>query len=126
MGSGSVSAYGELEKGFRDDLTLEDAKQLAIRAIKAGILYDLGSGSNVDFVILKKGKTDHFRNYEIVGKKQMQKATPYSFERNNISYLTSCASRDDSQIRQVECRSRYPKRNGYRKRLIILYLLITL
>jgi 20S proteasome subunit beta 2 len=89
MGSGSVSAYGELEKGFRDDLTLEGAKELAIKAIKAGILYDLGSGSNVDFVILKKGKTDHFRNYEIVGKKMVEKATPYKFEKNNIRLLTS-------------------------------------
>ena len=98
MGSGSVSAYGELEKGFRDDLSLEDAKLLAIKAIKAGILYDLGSGSNVDFVLLTKGKTDHFRNYEIVGKKMIEKATPYTFERNNIRILISRPQRADAQV----------------------------
>ena len=56
MGSGSVSAYAELENGFNDNLDLEGAKSLAIKAIKAGINYDLMSGSNVDFVILQKNK----------------------------------------------------------------------
>jgi hypothetical protein len=32
---------------------------LAIDAIKAGIIHDLGSGSNVDFIVLTKGKVDH-------------------------------------------------------------------
>ena len=90
MGSGSVAAYGELESGFSDDLTLEQAKQLAIRAIKAGITYDLGSGSNVDIVVLTKGKTDFTRNIEIVGKKEIIKSTPYVFERNNIRKVNSC------------------------------------
>lgn len=88
MGSGSVSAYGELETGYRDDLTIEGARDLAVKAIKAGILYDLGSGSNVDFVILKKGKTEHFRNYEIVGTKLIQKCIPYQFPKNNIPILS--------------------------------------
>ena len=87
MGSGSVSAYGELETGFHDDLTIEGAKELAVKAIKAGILYDLGSGSNVDFVILQKGSTRHFRNYEIVGTKLIKKNTPYVFIPKNIGYF---------------------------------------
>lgn len=91
MGSGSVAAYGELESGYSDDLTLDQARDLAIRAIKAGITYDLGSGSNVDIVVLTKGKTDFFRNIEIVGKKEIIKSTPYVFERNNIRELNSCA-----------------------------------
>lgn len=91
MGSGSVSAYGELENGFSDNLTLEQAKQLAIRAIKAGITYDLGSGSNVDIVILTRNNTDFHRNIEVVGKKEVIKSTPYVFERNNIRGLTSGA-----------------------------------
>lgn len=91
MGSGSVSAYGELENGFSDNLTLEQAKQLAIKAIKAGITYDLGSGSNVDIVVLVRGKTDFFRNIEIVGKKEIYRSIPYVFERNNIRKLTSGA-----------------------------------
>ena len=84
MGSGSISAYAELEKGYRDNFTLEEAKELAIKAIKAGILYDLGSGSNVDFVILEKNKTTHYRNYIQVGKKETTKSEPYRFIPNNI------------------------------------------
>ena len=87
MGSGSLNAYGELETGYRDDLTLEEAKQLAIRAIKAGINYDLGSGSNVDVCILTKGKKEYFRNLEIVGKRAVEKPTPYKFKRNNIGWF---------------------------------------
>ena len=102
MGSGSVSAYGELETGFRDDLTLEQAKQLAIRAIKAGIVYDLGSGSNVDIVVLTKGKTDFHRNIEVVGTKQVIKPTPYVFERNNIRGLTSGAEDAGARFREAE------------------------
>ena len=63
MGSGSINAYAELEHGYKDDLTLEEGKDLAIKAITAGIIYDLGSGSNVDLMIItQKGRT-HLRNY---------------------------------------------------------------
>ncbi len=52
MGSGSINAYAELEHGFKDDMTLEEGKELVVRAITAGIIYDLGSGSNVDVMII--------------------------------------------------------------------------
>ena len=90
MGSGSVPAYGVLESGYNDDLTLEQAQHLAVNAIKAGILYDEGSGSNVDFVILRQNKTDYFRNYEIVGQKMLKKPQPYNFIHNNIRQIKSC------------------------------------
>lgn len=94
MGSGSVSAYGVLESGFKDNLSVDEAKNLAINAIKAGILYDEGSGSNVDFVILKKGKTEHFRNYEIVGQRMIKKGKPYKFIPNNLRLINSCFARN--------------------------------
>ena len=87
MGSGSVSAYGELEIGYRSDLTLEEAKQLAIKGITAGIMHDLGSGSNVDLVILQRGKTTYLRNHVMVGKREIEKPTPYVFKRNNIGEI---------------------------------------
>ncbi len=37
--------------------------QLAKDAISAGIFNDLGSGSNVDLCVIKKDKTDFYRNY---------------------------------------------------------------
>lgn len=87
MGSGSINAYAELESRFRDDLTLAEAKQLAIDAIKAGILYDLGSGSNVDFISLTREGAEHRRNFEIVGKREVIKPTPYTFIPRNIQIL---------------------------------------
>ena len=87
MGSGSISASAELESGFKSGMTLDEARLLAIRAIKAGITEDLGSGSNVDFCILTKGKTEHFRNFEKVGVKEVLKSKPYVFKRNNIKVL---------------------------------------
>jgi len=63
MGSGSINAYAELEHGFKDNLSQEEGMQLAIKGITAGIIYDLGSGSNVDLMIISKDGKRHLRNY---------------------------------------------------------------
>ncbi len=42
MGSGSLAAMAVFESKYRDDLTLEEARNLVIEAIEAGILHDLG------------------------------------------------------------------------------------
>lgn len=44
------------EDGFKEDMDVEDAKKLVVRAIKSGIYNDLGSGSNVDLCIIYKDK----------------------------------------------------------------------
>jgi len=38
---------------------------MAIKAIEAGIIHDLGSGSNVDCCVIYKDKTELFRNIKI-------------------------------------------------------------
>lgn len=64
MGSGSLAAMSVFEKGWKPNLELEEGKKLVRDAILAGILNDLGSGSNVDLcVITKEGRTMH-RGYE--------------------------------------------------------------
>ena len=60
---------------------------MAKKAITAGILYDLGSGGNVDICILTKEKVEHIRPYEVVGKKVIEKKNPYKFKKNNIEVL---------------------------------------
>lgn len=70
MGSGSLNADAELQYGYKDDLSLDEAKDLAIKAITAGILYDLGSGSNVDLMIVTKDGMQLLRNHKIIGKKE--------------------------------------------------------
>ena len=44
-GSGSTFAYGVLEDRFHDDITVEEAKELALRAIKAATERDTYSGN---------------------------------------------------------------------------------
>ena len=63
MGSGSINAYAELEHGYKDNMTTEEGMQLAIKGITAGIIYDLGSGSNVDLMIITRQGRTHLRNY---------------------------------------------------------------
>lgn len=87
MGSGSVAAYGILEPHYRDDLTLGEAQALAVEAVKAGIVYDLGSGGCVDFVVITREKTDYHRNAIEVGKREVVKPTPYVFPREGVPVL---------------------------------------
>lgn len=65
MGSGSLAAMAMLESQYKDDLTEEEAKKLVTNAIRAGIFNDLGSGSNVDLVVMRvAGETEYLRNYQ--------------------------------------------------------------
>lgn len=83
MGSGSLAAVSILEAKYKDDLTIEEGKALVIEAIEAGILHDLGSGSNVDLCILMKGKTELLRNYKTDNKRIYEKKIPYEFPIGN-------------------------------------------
>ena len=57
-GSGSPVAYGVLEDEYRDDLTLEDAKSIALRAVKAAIVRNIGTGDGINIALIDK---DGFR-----------------------------------------------------------------
>jgi len=43
-GSGSPIAFGVLEASYREDLSIDEGKKLAVRAVKAAIERDIGSG----------------------------------------------------------------------------------
>jgi len=47
-------------------MTEEEAKDLLVKCIEAGILHDLGSGSNVDLCVIKKGKVEYLRNHKVI------------------------------------------------------------
>lgn len=47
-GSGSPVAYGTLEEEYRDDLTVDEAKTLAMRAVKAAITRNIGTGDGIN------------------------------------------------------------------------------
>jgi proteasome beta subunit len=54
VGSGTETAIGVVEEGFKDNMTLEEAKKLVTRAVKAAIQRDAMSGDGLDFVIITK------------------------------------------------------------------------
>ncbi len=57
-GSGSPVAYGLLEEEYREDLTVEEAKKIALRAVKAAIVRNIGTGDGINVAIIDK---DGFR-----------------------------------------------------------------
>jgi len=54
VGSGTEIAMGVLEEGYREDLTMEEAKDLVVRSIKSAISRDIMSGDGIDFLTITK------------------------------------------------------------------------
>jgi proteasome beta subunit len=54
VGSGTETAIGVIEEGFKENMSLGDAKELATRAVKAAINRDAMSGDGLDYVIITK------------------------------------------------------------------------
>eukprot|EP01126_Amoeba_proteus_P005911 TRINITY_DN1202_c0_g1_i2.p1 TRINITY_DN1202_c0_g1~~TRINITY_DN1202_c0_g1_i2.p1 ORF type:complete len:119 (+),score=28.26 TRINITY_DN1202_c0_g1_i2:211-567(+) len=63
MGSGSLAAMSIFESEYKEDLPVEEAVQLVVKAVAAGVFNDLGSGSNIDVNIITPEKTEIRRNY---------------------------------------------------------------
>jgi len=54
VGSGTETAIGVIEEGYKDNISLKDAKELVIRAVKAAINRDAMSGDGLDILIITK------------------------------------------------------------------------
>lgn len=66
MGSGSLAAMSVFETRYVEDMNEEDAVKLVRDAVRAGIFNDLGSGSNVDVTVIRKGgELNRMRTYEV-------------------------------------------------------------
>ncbi len=64
MGSGSLAAMAVFEAEYQPNLELEAAKQLVCKAVEAGIYNDLGSGGNVDLVVITRHGTEQFKPFK--------------------------------------------------------------
>ena len=93
LGSGSLAAMGIMESTYKDDMTEEEAKKMCIDAIEAGIYHDLGSGSNVDICVIKKGKVDMYRNIKTDNKKIFSKPGGYTFNKDRVNILEEYKSK---------------------------------
>ncbi|MCD6088489.1 archaeal proteasome endopeptidase complex subunit beta [Candidatus Bathyarchaeota archaeon] len=54
VGSGAEMAIGVLEEYYREDMTVEEGKKLAEKAIRSAISRDAMSGDGIDFMIITK------------------------------------------------------------------------
>ena len=54
VGSGAQMATGVLEQGYNKKMTLQDAKNLVLKAIKSAIRRDVMSGNGIDLLIITK------------------------------------------------------------------------
>ena len=61
-GSGSPVAYGLLEEEYKDNLTLDEAKSIALRAVKAAITRNIGTGDGINVALIDKNGFQLFDN----------------------------------------------------------------
>jgi len=54
VGSGQNFSYGVLEAKYKDGLTIEEGKEIIIKAISSSIIRDMASGNGIDIAIIKK------------------------------------------------------------------------
>jgi proteasome beta subunit len=67
-GSGSPMAYGVLEDRFRKGMTRDEAVALAVRAVRAAIKRDAGSGEGVNVVVITRDEYREISDEEITEK----------------------------------------------------------
>jgi len=85
MGSGSLAAMAIFESGWKANMERQEALDLIIAAISAGIFNDLGSGSNVDACIITADHTEMLRNVEMPNQR-VQKERDYKFRRGTTAW----------------------------------------
>lgn len=54
VGSGAEIAVGVLEEGFNEKMTVKEAKDLVVRAVKSAVRRDIMSGDGADFLVITK------------------------------------------------------------------------
>ncbi|XP_043939115.1 proteasome subunit beta type-7-like isoform X1 [Protopterus annectens] len=84
MGSGGSAAIAVLEDRFKANMEMEEAKQLVRGAILAGILGDLGSGSNVDLCIITKDNVEFIRPFDVPTKRGVRQGK-YQYKRGTTA-----------------------------------------
>jgi proteasome beta subunit len=54
VGSGQNFSYGVLEAKYKENLTIEEGKEIIIKAVSSSIIRDMASGNGIDIAIIKK------------------------------------------------------------------------
>jgi len=54
VGSGTEIAIGVIEEGYKENMSMDEAKDLVVRAIKSAVSRDIMSGDGIDFLMITK------------------------------------------------------------------------
>ncbi|MFX1365731.1 MAG: proteasome subunit beta [Promethearchaeota archaeon] len=54
VGSGQNFSYGVLEARYKDNLTIEEGKEIVKKAVSSSIIRDMASGNGIDIVVINK------------------------------------------------------------------------
>jgi len=88
MGSGTLAAMSVLESYWKPEMEEEAAKQLVREAIRAGIFNDMGSGSNVDLVVIKANdNVQYLRGFDEANVKGVRREK-YGYKKGTTAVLT--------------------------------------
>lgn len=89
MGSGSLNAMAVLEAEYKDDMTVDEGKALVAAAIRAGIFNDLGSGGNVDLLVINmEGKAELLRQYDEPNPRLFRNPKPVTFNKGTTPVIS--------------------------------------
>jgi 20S proteasome subunit beta 2 len=91
MGSGSLAAMSVFESQFKPGMDRDSAIDLVSKAIQAGIFNDLGSGSNVDVVVLSTHRPNNpeiLRNH-VKPNERSTKERKYLYPRGTTVIISS-------------------------------------
>jgi proteasome beta subunit len=78
FGSGMPFVMGLLERQYKKDMTVDQAVELAVEAIKASTQRDIGSGNGIDVFAITKNGINHIVEQEISSEYKNKKASPRS------------------------------------------------
>jgi len=98
MGSGSLAAMAVFEAHYKPDMTKEEGIELVHKAILSGIFNDLGSGGNVDIVVITKDGKEIHRNYDKPNPRKYRKEGGYRYPRGHATVLRTELSRLESKV----------------------------
>lgn len=99
MGSGSLAAMSVLESGFKDNLTTVEGAKLVAEAIRAGVMNDLGSGGNVDIIIMSRdGKAEHKRAFMSPSPRVYTNPKAYVFPHGTTPVLVEVTKEGESMV----------------------------
>jgi len=85
---GSLNAMAVFESNYKSNMTKEEAMQLVHDAVLSGINNDLGSGSNVDMMVITKDGAEPHRNYSRPNDRKFRKAGGFKFPRGTTKVVS--------------------------------------